>query len=119
MHNPKAPGLINALLANRADTPAPAHPLTLSALSRGLLGLDSGPGALSSFHAPQPRQLGALAQLLADSDHDRLLENACSKRVGSPARRNPVLETHLNGALGLMLTGLRPRTRQTGRSERV
>ena len=53
MRDPKTPGLINALLANRADTPVPARPLTLSALSRGLLGLDSGLGALSSLHAWQ------------------------------------------------------------------
>ncbi|OGA49942.1 MAG: hypothetical protein A3G24_05260 [Betaproteobacteria bacterium RIFCSPLOWO2_12_FULL_62_13] len=83
MRDPKTLGLINALLANRADTPAPARPLTLSALSRGLLGLDSGPGALSSFHAPQPRVRGALEQILADSEHDRLLEKLRSRLVSN------------------------------------
>ncbi|OFW18283.1 MAG: hypothetical protein A3H97_24030 [Acidobacteria bacterium RIFCSPLOWO2_02_FULL_65_29] len=83
MHDPNAPGLINALLANRADTPVPARPLTLSALSRGLLGLDSNPGALSSFLTPQPRQLGALAQLFAESEHDRLLEKLRARLVAN------------------------------------
>jgi len=72
--NPKTLGLINALLASRTDAPAPERPLTLSSLSRGLLGLDSGLGALSSFHAPQPRVRGALEQVLAKSEHDRLVE---------------------------------------------
>lgn len=83
MHDPKTPGLINALLVSRADTPAPARPLTLSALSRGLLGLDSGLGALSSFHAPQPRVRGALEQVFARSEHDRLLEKLRSRLVAN------------------------------------
>jgi hypothetical protein len=74
MRDPKTPGLIDALLANRADTPVPARALTLSALSRGLFGLNSGPGALSHFHASQPRIRGGLEQLLADSEHDRLVQ---------------------------------------------
>lgn len=51
--DPKTLGLINALLASRNGTTA--RPLTLSSLSRGLLGVDNGLGALSSYHAPQPR----------------------------------------------------------------
>lgn len=72
--DPKTLGLINALLANRHNAPAPARPRTLSSLSRGLLGLGSGLGALSSFNAPQPRLRGALEQVLARSEHDRLVE---------------------------------------------
>lgn len=83
MRDPKTLGLINALLAHRADTPAPARPLTLSALSRGLLGLDSGLGALSSFHAPQPHLRGALEQVLADSEHDRVLEKLRGRLVAN------------------------------------
>jgi hypothetical protein len=70
-------------MANRADTPVPARPLTLSALSRGLLGLDSGPGALSTFHAPQPPLRGALAQFFANSEHDRLLEKLRARLVAN------------------------------------
>ena len=74
MNDPKTLGLINALLANRADTPAPARPLSLSSLSRGLLGLDNGLGALSAFPTPQPRPRGALEQFYARPEHDRLVE---------------------------------------------
>lgn len=70
--DPKRLGLINALLANRPETSP--RPMTLSSLSRGLLGLDSGLGALSSFAAPPPRARGALEQLFAKSEHDQLLE---------------------------------------------
>lgn len=73
MHDPKRLGLINALLANRADTPSPARPRTLSSLSQGLLGLNSGLGALSSIPTP-PRPRGALEQVFAKSEHDRLVE---------------------------------------------
>lgn len=83
MRDPKTPGLINALLANPADTPVPARPLTLSALSRRLLGLDTGLGALSLFHAPQPRTRGTLEQILADSEHDRLVQKLGSWLVSN------------------------------------
>ncbi len=83
MNNPKTLGLINALLANRADTPAATPSGTLSSLSRGLFGLDSGLGALSSFQAPQPRLRGALEQVLAKSEHDRLLEKLRARLVSS------------------------------------
>jgi len=73
-------GLINALLARQADTPAPTP---LSSLSRGLLGLDNGLGALSSFPATQPRLRGALEQYLAKSDHDRLVERLRSRLVAN------------------------------------
>lgn len=73
MHDPKRLGLINALLANRADTPPPARPRTLSWLSQGLLGLNSAPSALSSIPTP-PRSRGALEQVFAKSEHDRLVE---------------------------------------------
>ncbi len=49
MNNPKTLGLINALLANRADTPAPTSSGALASLSRGLFELDNGLGALSLF----------------------------------------------------------------------
>ena len=48
--NPKTLGLINALMANRTNPPAPSRPLSLSSLSRGLLESDTSLGALSSFH---------------------------------------------------------------------
>ena len=83
MDDPKRLGLINALLANRADTPAPTRPLTLSSLSRGLFGLDSGLGALSSFQAPQPRLRGALEQVLAKSEHDQLVEKLRARLVSN------------------------------------
>lgn len=83
MRHPKTLGLINALLANRADTPVTARPLTLSALSRGLLKLDSGLGALSSFHAPKPLLRGALEQFFARSEHDRLLEKLRARLVAN------------------------------------
>ena len=70
--DPKTLGLINALLASRNG--APALPLTLSSLSRGLLGVNNGLGALSSDHARQPRLRGVLEQVLARSEHDRLVE---------------------------------------------
>lgn len=81
--NPKTLGLINALLASRADAPAPERPLTLSVLSRGLLGLDSDLGALSSFHAPQLRVRGALEQVFANSEHDRLVEKLRSRLMSN------------------------------------
>ena len=83
MHDPKRLGLINALLANRADTPVPTPPRTLSSLSRGLLGLEDGLGALSSFHVPLPHVRGALEQVFADSEHDRLVEKLRSWLVSS------------------------------------
>lgn len=81
MRDPKRLGLINALLANRADTPVP--PRTLSPLSRGLFGLDGGLGALSSYHSPQPRVRGALEQIFASSEHDRLVEKLRSRLVST------------------------------------
>ena len=74
MPDPKTLGLINALLANRADTPTPTPSGTLSSLSRGPFGLDNGLGALSSFHAPQPRIRGALEQILARSEHEQIVQ---------------------------------------------
>jgi hypothetical protein len=81
--DPKTLGLINALLASRNGAPAPARPLTLSSLSRGLLGVDNGLGALSSYHAPQPRLRGALEQILARSEHDRLVEKLRARLVSN------------------------------------
>ena len=81
--DPKTLGLINALLASRTDAPAPARPLTLSSLSRGLLGVDNGLGALSSYHAPQPRLRGMLEQVLARSEHDRLVEKLRTRLVSN------------------------------------
>ena len=75
--------MINALLANRADTPVPTPPRTLSSLSRGLLGLEDGLGALSSFHVPLPHVRGALEQVFVDSEHDRLVEKLRSWLVSS------------------------------------
>ena len=83
MHDPKRLGLINALLANRADTPVPTPPRTLSSLSRGLAGLDGGLGALSSFQTPQPRVRGVLEQIFASSEHDRLVEKLRSHLVST------------------------------------
>lgn len=81
--NPKTLGLINALMANRSDAPAPLRPLARSSLSRGLLGLDGGLGALPSFHAPQARVRGALEQVFAKSEHDRLVERLRSWLVST------------------------------------
>jgi hypothetical protein len=72
MQDPKLLGLINALMANRADTPTPTRPRTLSSLSQGLLGLNSDLGALSAIPTP-PRVRGALEQVFAKSEHDRLV----------------------------------------------
>jgi hypothetical protein len=63
-------GLINALLARQADTPAPSP---LSSLSSGLLGLDRCLG-LPSISTPPLRLGGALEQYIAKSEHDRLVE---------------------------------------------
>src|SRR3990172_7556140 len=84
MNDPKRLGLINALLANRADTPVPTPPRTLSSPSRGLLGLDGGLGGLSLFYAPQPRVRGALERIFASSEHDRLVEKLRSRLVSTP-----------------------------------
>jgi len=81
--DPKTLGLINALWASRNGAPAPARPLTLSSLSRGLLGVNNGLGALSSYHARQPRLRGVLEQVLARSDHDRLVEKLRSRLVSN------------------------------------
>ena len=81
--NPKTLGLINALLADRTNPPAPSHSLTLSQLSRGLPGLDGGLGALSSYHAPQSRVRGALEQVLAKSEHDRAVERLRTRLVSN------------------------------------
>lgn len=81
--DPKTLGLINALLASRHDAPAPARPLTLSSLLREPLGLDNGLGALSSYHAPQPRLRGALEQVLARSEHDQLVEKLRARLVSN------------------------------------
>ena len=81
--DPKTLGLINALLASKQDAPAPARPLTLSSLLREPLGLDNGLGALSSYHAPQPRLRGALEQVLARSEHDRLVEKLRARLVSN------------------------------------
>lgn len=83
MHDPKRLGLINARLANRADAAVPTPPRTLSSLSRGLLGLEDGLGALSSFHAPQPRVRGALEQIFASTEHDRIVEKLHSRLVST------------------------------------
>jgi hypothetical protein len=62
--NPKTLGLINALLANGTNpTPRP-------------LGL----GGLSSLHA-QPGTQGALSQIFARSEHDRIVEKLRSRLV--------------------------------------
>jgi len=82
MQDPKLLGLINALLANRADTPSPARPRALSSLSEGLLGLNSGMGALSSIHTP-PRVRGALDQYFAKSEHDRLVQKLRNRLVAN------------------------------------
>lgn len=81
--NPKTLGLINALMANRAEAAAPSRAFALSSLSRALMGLDSSLGALSSFHAPQPRVRGALEQVFAKSEHDRLVERLRSWLVST------------------------------------
>ena len=83
MNNPKTLGLINALLANRTDMPAPVSFRTFSSPLRGLLGPDNGLGALSSFQAPQPRMRGALEQILAGSEHDRLVQKLGSWLVSN------------------------------------
>lgn len=70
-------GLINALRGRPADTPTPGTP-------RGLLGLDSGRGALSSYAALRPRLRRALAQALAKSEHDRLVEKLRARLVANP-----------------------------------
>ena len=77
--NPKTLGLINALIASRNDVPP--RPLTLSSLMHGPLGLDSDLGALSSYHAPQPRLRGVLEQVLAKSEHDLLVERLHARLV--------------------------------------
>ncbi|OFZ96710.1 MAG: hypothetical protein A2Z64_03295 [Betaproteobacteria bacterium RIFCSPLOWO2_02_67_12] len=79
--NPKTLGLINALIASRNG--APARPLTLSSLLHGSLGMNSGLGALSSYHAPQPRLRGVLEQVFARSEHDRLVEKLSSHLVSN------------------------------------
>lgn len=79
--DPKTLGLINALVASRNDTQASARPLTLSSLLHGPLGLDSGLGALSSYHAPQPRLRGVIEQVFARSEHDRLVEKLRARLV--------------------------------------
>jgi hypothetical protein len=79
--NPKTLGLINALMANRADTAEPAPPLGLSSLLGGPLGMADGSGAFSSYHTPQPRLRGALEKILARSEHDRLVERLRSHLV--------------------------------------
>jgi len=81
--DPKTLGLINALLANRNGAPAPARPLTLSSLLNDSLGMNSGLGALSSYHVPQPRMRGVLVQVLARSEHDRLVEKLRARLVSS------------------------------------
>ena len=83
MPDPKTLGLINALMASRADTPAPTPSGALSSLSRGLFGLDNGLGALSTFHAPQPRIRGALEQILARSEHDQIVQKLGSWLVSN------------------------------------
>ena len=83
MPDPKTLGLINALLASRADTPTPTPSGDLSSLSRGLFGLDNGLGALSTFHAPQPRIRGALEQILARSEHDQIVQKLGSWLVSN------------------------------------
>ncbi|MBM3359303.1 MAG: hypothetical protein FJY54_16455 [Betaproteobacteria bacterium] len=75
-------GLINALLARPADTPSPARPRTLSALSQGLLGLNNGLGALPGIPTP-PRVRGALEQVFAKSEHDRLVEKLRNRLVAN------------------------------------
>jgi len=81
--DPKHLGLINALLASRNGTPVPARPLTLSSLLLGSPDVNSGLGALSSFHAAQPRLRGVLEQVLARSEHDRLVEKLRARLVAS------------------------------------
>ncbi|OGA17297.1 MAG: hypothetical protein A3H32_15115 [Betaproteobacteria bacterium RIFCSPLOWO2_02_FULL_63_19] len=72
-------GLINALLARQADTPATSP---LSSLSSGLLGLDRGLG-LPSISTPPLRLGGALEQYFAKSEHDRLVERLHSRLVAN------------------------------------
>jgi hypothetical protein len=82
MQDPKLLGLINALMANRADTPSPTRPRTLSSLSQGLLGLNSDLGALSAIPTP-PRVRGALERVFAKSEHDRLVDRLRSQLVAN------------------------------------
>ena len=56
--NPKTLRLIDALLTSR-----------------------NGAGVLSSYHAPQPRLRGVLEQVLAKSEHDRLVEKLRARLV--------------------------------------
>lgn len=81
--DPKTLGLINALLASRTGTPAPARPHTLSSLLHGSPGVNNGPGALSSLQTPQPRVRGVLEQFLARSEHDRLVEKLRARLVSA------------------------------------
>ena len=83
MQDPKTLGLINALLANRADTPAPARPVPLSSLTGSHLASDRGLSALSAFHAPQRRARGVLEQVFARSEHDRLVEKLRARLVSN------------------------------------
>lgn len=81
--DPKTLGLINALLASRNGTPAPARPHTLSSLLHGSPGVNNGLGALSSLHTAQPRLRGVLEQFLARSEHDRLVERLRARLVSA------------------------------------